>query len=120
MAKPWKYADGKDHYGDPNPYYDPADCGLDLVDTLEMPDLSYAFDYFCLWRDKDTGRYYYASDSGCSCPSPFEDYHSLDDLNETPNRRDLRAAADAWNAYYGGKLKVPVTDIARFCENIPE
>jgi hypothetical protein len=39
------------------------------------------FDYRVIWRHAD-GTLYTARDSGCSCPSPFEDYTSLSDLEE--------------------------------------
>ena len=36
---------------------------------------------FVVWKHKD-GRVFWAHDSGCSCPSPFEDYNNLSDLTE--------------------------------------
>lgn len=66
-----------------NPYYSPAECGLTIVGTLDEDDLSYAYNTLVVWRHDASGRLFYAQDSGCSCPTPFEDYHfnSPDDHN---------------------------------------
>lgn len=60
-------------------YYSPKEYDLKIVDMLDRPDLSWEFEMLGVWQHKD-GRLFYASDSGCSCPSPFEDFHSLADL----------------------------------------
>lgn len=49
----------------------------------------YSFDIVAVWRDNETGRLFGAFDSGCSCPSPFEDFSRLEDM--TP----IRSVADA-------------------------
>lgn len=64
-----------------NPYYHPEHCGLEMVDELDG-EQDYSFDKVVIWKDLESDKYYYAHDSGCSCPSPFEDYHNLDDLGE--------------------------------------
>ncbi len=63
-----------------NPYYDPEACGLEIVSTVEHSDEPYCFDMTVTWFHAATGRYYHASDSGCSCPCPFEDINSLADM----------------------------------------
>jgi len=55
-----------------NIYYNPEDFGLTIFGMVEQ-DLSYSFDMFVIWRNNDTDTLYYKTDSGCSCPSPFED-----------------------------------------------
>jgi hypothetical protein len=64
-----------------NIYYSPENYGLEIVATLNG-DLGYEFDMLVVWKTK-TGRkkLYWAQDSGCSCPSPFEDYPNIDALN---------------------------------------
>lgn len=74
---------------DKNPYYYPGACGLELLATAEA-DLSYEFDYVCLWRDLASGRYFMAKDSGCSCPTPFEDVRSVSDLTEVTTRKEAK------------------------------
>lgn len=62
-----------------NPYYDPEKCGLEKVAELDFSDGCYQFDITAVWTKKDApGKFYWASDSGCSCPSPFEDYAELE------------------------------------------
>ena len=75
-------ADGgsESHWDQPNPYSDPEKCGLEIVEVHSDDTLSYEFDMIVLWRELATGKLYFASDSGCSCPSPFENYHALSDL----------------------------------------
>lgn len=62
-------------------YYSPEDHGLEVFGELDEPNMSYEFHMLVVWQSKD-GRLWYAEDSGCSCPSPFEDCHSTDDLIE--------------------------------------
>lgn len=56
-----------------NIYYDPEKFGLEQVAEIDFSDGYYQFDYLVVWKDKDD-RLYYAEDSGCSCPSPFETF----------------------------------------------
>lgn len=65
-----------------NPYFTPEDFGLKILGEVEWSDECYQFDKTVLWEHPDTGKYYIASDCGCSCPSPFEDYHELAALEE--------------------------------------
>jgi hypothetical protein len=65
---------------DRNPHYNPENCGLELVADIELDNESYQFNLVVVWRDIKTGALYMGRDSGCSCPSPFEDVHGLEDL----------------------------------------
>jgi hypothetical protein len=64
---------------DNNPYYNPEKWGLKIFDSVEREDLIYEFDMFVIWEHED-GRVFWGGDSGCSCPTPFEDVNSLDQL----------------------------------------
>lgn len=64
-----------------NPYYSPLKCGLEIVAEVEYSDRD-QYDIRVVWRDLETGRYYTARDSGCSLLDPFEEYHSLSDLQD--------------------------------------
>lgn len=64
-----------------NLYYYPEKSNCERVGLLEDGSLSYEFDILAVWQHLDTGKLYWARSSGCSCPSPFEDYHDLADLN---------------------------------------
>ncbi len=74
-----------------NVYYDPEKFGLTVVGEVDDPGASYSFDKFVVWRAED-GTLYWDQDSGCSCPSPFEDVRSLSDLKTGDSDK---AAADA-------------------------
>lgn len=64
---------------DNNPYYHPEKFGLTTVGEVSWGEESYSFDLTVVWRD-EAGQLYFAEDAGCSCPSPFEDYEGLVDL----------------------------------------
>src|SRR2546422_760467 len=80
-------------------YYDPERYGLTVLGMVEE-DLSYEFDMFVVWADRE-GNLFYATDQGCSCPSPFEDYHSVADLTPISGPdgfRSFQEALDSWNS----------------------
>lgn len=56
-----------------NIYYDPEKFGLATVGEVEWSDGCYQFDLTVVWRDVATGALFFADDSGCSCPSPYQD-----------------------------------------------
>lgn len=69
-----------------NVFYNPAECGLTSLSSIDEHGLSYEFNTMALWQDIKTDRVFYAQSAGCSCPTPFEEYffESADDndLNE--------------------------------------
>lgn len=71
-----------------NIYSDPQKFGLAIVGEVEFSSGSYEFDTSVVWRDVETGALYYADDSGCSCPSPFQDT-GRDDLKKIGRTQDL-------------------------------
>jgi len=44
--------------------------GLTRLDTIELDNEAYSFNLLGLWKGEDG--YYLATDSGCSCPTPWE------------------------------------------------
>ena len=72
-----------------NIYYYPEKYGLESVGEIQFSEPCYDFDFGVLWRDNN-GKYYYGRDSGCSCPSPFEDTG----LNDLDGPLDRLAAID--------------------------
>lgn len=62
-----------------NLYYNPEDSGLTKVAELELTEPFYSFDLAAAWRDTE-GQFYLGTDSGCSCPTPFENFASIADL----------------------------------------
>jgi hypothetical protein len=80
-----------------NVYYSPEDFGLEIVGTLE-DEPNYDFNMVVVWKDKD-GVAYWAHDSGCSCPCPFEDYQTVDSL-EVLNKQSWDGFESACNNLY--------------------
>lgn len=63
-----------------NIYYAPEDFKLKTVADIDFGE-SYEFDMIVVWRNLEgPKRLYWAQDSGCSCPTPFEDYHTVESL----------------------------------------
>ena len=90
-----------------NPYENPEDLGLEMLEFYE-PNLSYKYNALCFWATR-TGQVYSASDSGCSCPRPFENYVgvTVDDVLPKMERvgsmeQGLRIW-DGWNLNYDGR-----------------
>lgn len=61
-------------------YNYPEDHGLEIVAEIDYSTGSYEYDLRVVWRHRETGKLYTAQDSGCSCPSPFEAYTSVESL----------------------------------------
>lgn len=83
-----------------NPYYSAAKLGLEQLE-FDRSSGSYEYDTIVFWATKD-GRIYTASDSGCSCPTPFEGYSGddLDDILQGLERigsvEQAEATFDSW------------------------
>lgn len=62
-----------------NPYYSPEKCDLEIFKSIDTGD-SYEFDMLVIWRKLDDNTLWWDTDSGCSCPVPFDpddDRHNL-------------------------------------------
>lgn len=68
---------------------------LMFVGSFDWDDEPYQFKITGVWKES-RGRYYAASDSGCSCPSPFEGMDYVDDkgVHGPYNKTELRAYFD--------------------------
>jgi hypothetical protein len=62
-------------------YNSPEDYGLQQVACIDYSSGDYCFDYRVVWKRLADGKLLSARDSGCSCPSPFEDI-GMKDLQE--------------------------------------
>lgn len=78
-------------WNDDDIYNDPEKFGLETVGSIDWSSDSYEFDITVVLRDPSTGQIFYAEDSGCSCPSPFEDYTSRESLTEVTGWAELNA-----------------------------
>lgn len=56
---------------DENLYYNPETLNYEIVEVFDLDYEAYQFDMLVVWRDPE-GNLVYQTDSGCSCPSPFE------------------------------------------------
>lgn len=80
----------------PDPYYQPEAFGLEHFGSTDR-DEEYSFDIFAVWRSKDNpALFYWASDSGCSCPVPFENMNSLTDMDGNGTALDAAEAFKVW------------------------
>jgi hypothetical protein len=90
-----------------NPYYFPAALGLETVGEVEWGDEPCAFDLTVVWKGE--GGYYLASDSGCSCPSPFEAYTSLEKLTGPLTSHEVAASLGAQKEKQLGEIAEEIT-----------
>lgn len=105
-----------------NPYYNPDELGLKIVVDVTGSNSCYDFDMFVVWQHEETGKFYYASDSGCSCPAPFEDFHELNDLIPADTPDLLHKRLDEETHYGDGDLHYGYTaeDVAEGHRKISE
>ena len=90
-----------------NIYYSPEAFNLTIIAEIDFAD-SYDFDKVVVWKN-ESGERFWADDSGCSCPSPFESYVGIDSLN--------RLTADNWNYFeetVRGRSNYRDADVDRF------
>ena len=87
---------GYDEGGNFNPYYSPEKCGLVLIGEVDRSDECYQFDLLVVWQDNESKKLYCAEDSGCSCPTPFEEVHRLSDMEEIEDPIKFARQAKAW------------------------
>jgi hypothetical protein len=81
---------------------------LKVVGSVEKePD--YDFNMFVVWESVADKTLYMGSDSGCSCPSPFEDVGSIEGLERIGSYDQFSRALDSWKPYgelSGGQASV--------------
>lgn len=62
-------------------YYSPDDLGLVSIGSLSIRIIDWEFHLFGVWYSPVTKYYYTGTDSGCSCPTPFESFGALTDFD---------------------------------------
>lgn len=71
------------------PYYNAVD-NLEHLYTMNDPAYgAYEFHELILFRDTTDGKLYVGTDSGCSCPSPFESHAFPSDFTEIKSKQDF-------------------------------
>ena len=63
-----------------NIYVQPEAFGLRVFAVVADETARYRFDMVVVWQDPITFEYFWADDSGCSCPTPFEDVRGREEL----------------------------------------
>ncbi len=64
---------------DLNVYYHPEKHNLKQIAHVDFGE-QWQFDMHTVWQHDQTKKLYYAHDSGCSCPTPFEDFTDISEL----------------------------------------
>lgn len=70
--------------------------GLKVLGELEQSEPDYSFDTLCVWRRDSDGALFYATDRGCSCPSPFEDFETIESLTPIKDAATFEREMDEW------------------------
>ena len=95
-------------------YYHPEKFGLTVVKEINDPDASWDFDTVVLWKHKD-GRLFWAHDSGCSCPLPFDFAHELSNLNvlSDDSWKEFEEVVNEVWCQYASKLIADIVQVRR-------
>lgn len=73
-----------------NVYYDPQDFDLNVEGSFDWAEPDWSFDMLVVWSD-ERGQYWVGQDSGCSCPSPFEDVTDVNELDGPYTKAGLKS-----------------------------
>ena len=102
---------------DSNPYYSPEKLNLDMI-SFDEPDMSYEYNTAAFFKTPD-GRVFFASDSGCSCPTPFEYYegNTMDEvIQKMEQMKDFdmaEAYLRSWGMGYRSQSFIDMDDVAK-------
>ncbi|MFF3312482.1 hypothetical protein [Streptomyces sp. NPDC002952] len=80
---------------DMNIYYSPEKHGLTVLGEIDTAD-SYEFCMLVVWERVEDGALFWDTDSGCSCPSPFEDADSVAQLTRIDDASEFASEARKW------------------------
>lgn len=69
--------------------FDYADWGLEMVLQTEAYD--YEWDIFTIFKEAETGYYFWIDEGGCSCNGPLEDVYSKSDFTRGTKQELMRA-----------------------------
>jgi hypothetical protein len=89
-----------------NIYYNAEGCGFQVVADEDTAG-SYEFDQVLVVRATD-GTLWAAHDSGCSCPTPFEDVRWPTDWTAVTRVEDLDSVFEDWSCDDNDKSKVRI------------
>jgi hypothetical protein len=95
---------------------------LDLVADIDLAEPDYSFDLLRIYLRRADGMLLWATDSGCSCPSPFEDT-KVSDLRESTAATLLDTFMGEWeeevhySGYPAAKIRRAIADAVREAVN---
>ena len=98
-----------------NFYYDST-----ILAAIDVSDQNYQFDIYAVFLID--GKKYWAFSAGCSCPTPFEEFTSVDQLSPLNRAHDfkslelaVKSGADGWGVRKGGDYRnVSLSDVNQF------
>lgn len=107
-----------------NPYYSADKLKWDML-TFDEPDLFYEYNTLCFWNTGDG--VYWAQDSGCSCPTPFEAYEGEDaaDIKRSLGEpvkalAEARDIIEGFSKSYNGKPFLSISEVESGLETLRE
>lgn len=92
--------------------YQPENYGFREVGQVDWSSGSYEFDYTTVWQHKESGEFFMADDSGCSCPSPYEGVRHVSDLTPISRMQELVDHLNERNEdKYSGDRSADIADL---------
>lgn len=71
--------------------------GFELIYALEWDNEAYQFNLTGLWKRTSDGTLWMANDSGCSCPTPWENTKELERVFSVDQLKELRREREREN-----------------------
>lgn len=91
--------------------YSPEDYDVEIVYQWDAFEPDWDFDIVLIVRDKLSRKLYAAADSGCSCPTPFEDHKYPADFVEVRSWEDVKSFINAQFPRGGYRARKPLDNI---------
>jgi len=87
-----------------NPVMEPEKYGFILVGEIELSPPSYSFDLLAVLKNEKG--YYLGTDSGCSCPSPWESHTTEDFTGPLTAEQAIEEIISLSETAYGGPYEI--------------
>lgn len=86
-----------------------AALGLEYIGEADLSEPNYSFDLIGAWKGRDG--IYISTDSGCSCPSPWENHGQLEDFTgPLTAEQAIQEATNLWAGEDGSGYGKPHFD----------
>ena len=73
---------------------------FEMIAVVDLSEPDYSFDILGIWKTEDG--YYLSTDSGCSCPYPWESHTDSDLTGPLTAGQAIEEATSLWSGAYGG------------------